>query len=95
MTRSQQDPTEPWRVDETYCRLPGRWAYCSRAIDQAGQVVDVLFSERRNAAAARAFFERAMAATGVIPERVTTGPAAIRRPCGWCSRPSSTGCRTI
>ena len=22
-----------WRVDETYCRLGGRWAYCSRAID--------------------------------------------------------------
>jgi transposase-like protein len=22
-----------WRVDETYCRLRGRWAYCYRAID--------------------------------------------------------------
>ena len=44
-----------WRVDETYCRLRGRWAYCYRAIDQHGQVVDVLVSERRNAAAARAF----------------------------------------
>ena len=30
-----------WRVDETYCRLKGRWAYCYRAIDQDGQVVDV------------------------------------------------------
>ena len=29
-----------WRVDETYCRLKGRWAYCYRAIDQDGQVVD-------------------------------------------------------
>ncbi len=26
-----------WRVDETYCRLDGRWAYCYRAIDQDGQ----------------------------------------------------------
>ncbi len=25
-----------WRVDETYCRLKGRWAYCYRAIDQDG-----------------------------------------------------------
>jgi transposase-like protein len=40
-----------WRVDETYCRLNGRWAYCYRAIDQHGQVVDVYFSEQRNAAA--------------------------------------------
>jgi hypothetical protein len=23
-----------WRVDETYCRLNGRWAYCYRAIDR-------------------------------------------------------------
>ena len=32
-----------WRVDQTYCRLNGRWAYCYRAIDQEGQVVDVYF----------------------------------------------------
>src|SRR3712207_2038468 len=34
-----------WRVDETYCRLNGRWAYCYRAIDQDGQVVDAYFTE--------------------------------------------------
>src|SRR5215207_4473731 len=37
-----------WRVDETYCRLNGRWAYCYRAIDQDGQIVDGYFSEWRN-----------------------------------------------
>jgi len=72
-----------WRVDETYCRLRGRWAYCYRAIDQHGQIVDVLVSERRNAAAARLFFEHAMHETGVVPERVTTDkagcyPSALR-----------------
>jgi IS6 family transposase len=41
-----------WRVDKTYCRLNGRWAYVYRAIDQDGQVVDTYFSERRNAKAA-------------------------------------------
>ncbi len=69
-----------WRVDETYCRLQGRWAYCYRAIDQDGQVVDVYFSERRNAAAARAFFERAMAETEVTPVRVTTDKAKCYPP---------------
>jgi putative transposase len=34
-----------WRVDETYCRLGGRWAYCYRAIARDGQVVDVYVSE--------------------------------------------------
>ena len=69
-----------WRVDETYCRLRGRWAYCYRAIDQDGQVVDVLVSQRRNAAAARAFFEHAMEETGVAPKRVTTDKAGCYPP---------------
>src|SRR5688572_28343129 len=69
-----------WRVDETYCRLNGRWAYCYRAIDQHGQVVDVYVSERRNAVAAGAFFEWAIAATGVAPERVVADKAACYPP---------------
>ncbi len=84
-----------WRVDETYCRLNGRWAYCYRAIDQNGQVVDAYFSERRNAAAARAFFERAIAETGRTPKRIVTDrarcyPPALRAVLSsieyWCSR---------
>ena len=69
-----------WRADETYCRLNGRWAYLYRAIDQDGQIVDVYCSARRNAAAAEAFFERAMASTGVTPERVTTDKAKCYPP---------------
>ena len=67
-------------MDETYCRLQDRWAYCYRAIDQDGRVVDVYFSERRNAAAAEPFFARAMAETGVRPERVVTDKAACYPP---------------
>ena len=69
-----------WRVDETYCRYRGRHAYISRAIDERGQVVDAFFSERRDAAAARAFFERAIAETEVTPERVTTDKAKCYPP---------------
>ena len=69
-----------WRVDETYCRLNGRWAYCYRAIDQEGQVVDVYFSIRRNAAAAQTFFERAITGTGAVPERIVTDKAACYPP---------------
>jgi transposase-like protein len=69
-----------WRVDETYLRLDGRWVYAYRAIDEAGQVVEVYVSERRNAAAARAFFERAIEETTVQPERVTTDKAGCYPP---------------
>jgi transposase-like protein len=38
-----------WFVDETYLKVAGRWSYLYRAIDQHGQVIDVLVSERRSA----------------------------------------------
>ena len=31
-----------WQVDETYVKVAGQWRYVYRAIDQFGQVVDVL-----------------------------------------------------
>ena len=69
-----------WRVDETYCRLNGKWAYIYRAIDEDGQVVDAYFSERRNAKAAEAFFQRAIDETGVRPERSRTDKAKCYPP---------------
>lgn len=69
-----------WRGDETYVRLAGRWTYVYRAIDQDGQVVDAFFSTRRNAAAAEAFFRRAIAEAGVTPGRVTTDKAKCYPP---------------
>jgi transposase-like protein len=43
-------------------KVSGRWAYLYRANDQHGQVLDVLLSERRDLAAARRFFTRALCA---------------------------------
>ena len=69
-----------WRVDETYTRLNGHAVSIDRAIDQAGQVVDAYFSQRRNATAAEACFRRAMGATGVPPKRVDTDTATCYPP---------------
>jgi transposase-like protein len=63
-----------WFVDETYVKVSGRWCYLYRAIDQHGQVIDVLLSRRRNAAAARMFFARVMR-FGPTPVEVTTDRA--------------------
>jgi IS6 family transposase len=63
-----------WFADETYVKVSGRWTYLYRAIDQHGQVIDVLLSIRRDLAAARRFFTRALRA-GVIPVEVTTDRA--------------------
>ena len=48
-----------WYVDETYLKVQGRWCYLYRAIDRNGNLVDVLFSEHRDRAAAQAFFRSA------------------------------------
>jgi transposase-like protein len=65
-----------WQVDETYVKVAGRWRYVYRAIDQFGQVIDVFVSLRRDTAAARQFFERAIGTTRVTPIEVTTDRAA-------------------
>jgi len=76
-----------WYVDETYLKVHGRWCYLYRAVDRSGALVDVMFSEHRDMAAARAFFLSAKVVTGVTPDRVTTDghdsyPRAIRTKLG-------------
>ena len=65
-----------WFVDETYVKVASRWTYLYRAIDQHGQVIDVLVSKRRDGAAARAFFVRALT-HGVSPVEITTDRAPV------------------
>jgi transposase, IS6 family len=67
-------PGDRWFVDETYVKVAGRWTYLYRAVDQYGQVIDVLLSVRRDLAAARRFFTRALRA-GTVPAGVTTDRA--------------------
>jgi IS6 family transposase len=64
-----------WQADETYVKVSGHWRYVYRAIDQFGQVVDVFVSARRDARAARRFFERAIGATRRTPVEVVTDKA--------------------
>ena len=64
-----------WHVDETYVKVAGRWRYVYRAIDQCGQVIDVFVSPRRDARAARRFFEQAIDITKVSPSEVVTDRA--------------------
>jgi transposase-like protein len=66
-----------WQVDETYVKVAGRWRYVYRAIDQFSQVIDVFVSPRRDAAAARRFFQRVIGTMRVEPVEVVTDHAPV------------------
>ena len=85
-----------WYVDETYLKVGGHWGYLYRAIDRSGALVDVMFSETRDMAAAKAFFRSTKAVTSIIPEQVTTDghdsdPRAIRSELGRDVRHRTSG----
>jgi transposase-like protein len=70
-------PGDRWFVDETYVKVNGVWRYVYRAVDQQGQVIDVLLTSRRDATAARRFFIRALESLKVIPTEVVTDAAPV------------------
>jgi Transposase and inactivated derivatives len=67
-----------WFVDETYVKVAGKWRYVYRAVDQFGQIIDVLVSARRDLRAARRFFAQALRSHGEPVEVVTDRAPALR-----------------
>ncbi len=58
-----------WRMDESYIKVKGQWVYLYRAVDKFGDTIDFMLSERRDEAAATAFFKQAINSNG-LPEKV-------------------------
>lgn len=65
-----------WHLDEVFLRMNGRRVYLWRAIDEHGQVLDILAQERRNADAAERFFRRLLEPGHHAPERIVTDKLA-------------------
>jgi transposase-like protein len=59
-----------WTVDEVFCFRRKRKLYLYRAVDEHGQVIDVLLRDKRDWASAEAFFRQALARTDVTPKTV-------------------------
>jgi IS6 family transposase len=71
----QHQVGDRWQVDETYVKVAGRWRYVYRAIDQAGQVIEVFAWSRRDSSCARRCFQWALGTTKTTPREVTTDRA--------------------
>lgn len=67
--RRKSRTSKSWRMDETYIKVKGKWTYYYRAIDKFGKTLDFMLSERRDEAAATAFFKRAIQNNG-FPDKV-------------------------
>lgn len=79
--RHKRPVGNPWRMDETYIRIRGRWKYPCRAVDTEGQTIDFLLTAKRDAAAALRFFRKAIRQHGepavVTIDKIGANTAAL------------------
>ena len=68
--RHKRPVGKSWRMDETYVKVKRQWKYLYRAVDKQGNTVDFLLRARRDKAAARRYFEKAIDRNGE-PETIT------------------------
>ncbi|MGK0375010.1 MAG: putative transposase [Arenicella sp.] len=59
-------------LDEVFVKINGIQYYLWRAVDQDGDVVDVLLQKRRDGEAAKRFFARLLKSNGGIPRKIVT-----------------------
>ncbi|MBW4090394.1 MAG: IS6 family transposase [Proteobacteria bacterium] len=78
--RFEHPTVASWRVDETYVKIHRDGANLYRAVDRAGNTVDLRLSPRRDVAAAKTFFRKAIKGQGSSLRTVTLdGYAALHQ----------------
>jgi len=77
--RRRGPPTGRWHLDEMVVKIGGRRMYLWRAVDDEGEVLDVLVQKRRNKHAALKLLRRLLKNQGVHPETITTDKLASYR----------------
>src|ERR1700674_3136267 len=61
-----------WHLDEVFLRINGRLQYLWRAVDQDGEVLDILVQSRRNKRAAKKFFRKLLKGLQYVPRVIVT-----------------------
>ena len=61
-----------WHLDEVFVKIRGERHYLWRAVDQDGDVIDILVQRYRNARAARRFFRKLLKGQGSTPWKLVT-----------------------
>jgi putative transposase len=63
---------DTWFLDEVFVTIQGQRHYLWRAVDQDGEVIDILVQQRRDARAARRFFRKLLKGQGGEPRWLVT-----------------------
>ena len=61
-----------WHLDEMFIRINGTQQYVWRAVDQDGEILDILVQSRRNKRAAKKFFRWLLKGMGYVPRLIIT-----------------------
>jgi putative transposase len=76
LRRRERRTGRTWHLDEVFLKIRGEQVYLWRAVDEHGQVVDILVQQHRDTDAAERFFRRLLEHTGEPPERIRTDKLA-------------------
>ncbi|MER6113993.1 IS6 family transposase [Streptomyces hirsutus] len=72
LRRRRPRPGDTWHLDEVFIKINSELKYLWRAVDQHGNVLDILLQNRRDKAAARRFFRKLLKKTRSVPRVVVT-----------------------
>jgi putative transposase len=72
LKRKHRGYGDTFYIDEVFVKINGKQHYLWRAVDQDGEVVDVLLQARRDGAAAKRFFKRLLRSHGGEPRKIVT-----------------------
>ena len=72
LKRRQGHLGDTWHLDELFLKINGELQYLWRAVDQDGDVIDILVQSRRDQHAAERFFQRLLRGQGKEPFRIVT-----------------------
>jgi putative transposase len=61
-----------WHLDEVFLRINGKLQYLWRAVDQDGEVLDILVQPRRNKQAAKKFLRKLLKGLQYVPRVIIT-----------------------
>jgi putative transposase len=61
-----------WHLDEVFLKIQGKLQYLWRAVDQDGEVLDILVQSRRNKRAAKKFFRKLLKGLQYVPRAIIT-----------------------